>query len=222
VTVPLPAGWRFKYAVFDVEGVLLNARLLAKKTFGRFLEREYGIPPAAALTFYTQAQDLTLQEKFRRLLHGHGRPTQDLDKVVARFEEVLESERPVVYEGAREVLDALLEKGVLLFAVGSSPVEQIKARLERVDLLPKFREVVGREAGSKGYSQMEPLARSLGLPVVEFARDGIYFSASPGEVEEASRGGMAVAGVAHLVSAQALHESGAPVVLKYIGQLIFA
>ncbi|MBI3015034.1 MAG: HAD hydrolase-like protein [Candidatus Tectomicrobia bacterium] len=151
--MPLPAGWRFKYCVFDVEGVLLNARILAKKTFGRFLEREYGIPAAAALIFYTQAQDLTLREKFRRLLDDHGQPSPDLDAVVARFDEALESERPVVYEGAREVLDALLEKGAQLFAVGSSPVEQIKARLDRVDLLPKFREVVGQEAGSKGYSQ---------------------------------------------------------------------
>ena len=220
--MPLPAGWRFRYCIFDIEGVLLNARLLAKKTFGRFLAREYGIPASAALVFFTQAQDLTLTEKFQRIFEMRGQPVQELDSVIARFEETVESQRPLVYEGAREVLDALLEKGVLLFAVGSASVEQLRARLGQVDLLGKFRGVLGREAGPKGYPQMDPLARSLGISLADFSRDGIYITASPGEITDVSCRGMAVAGVAHLSSVQTLRESGAPVVLKYIGQLIFS
>lgn len=218
--MPLPSGWRFKYCVFDADGVLLNSRLLAKKTFGRFLESEYGIPAPAALVFYTRTPDLPLAGKFRRLFEDRRLPSGDLEVVVARFEESLETETPVVYEGAREVLEALQEKGVLLGAAGASSGEEIRSRLKRAGLLTHFHAVVGKEEGRKGGSQMEALACRLGVPLEDFVGRGIYFTASPREVREVSARGMAAAGVAHLASPRELSESGAPVVLRYIGELL--
>lgn len=220
--MPLPAGWRFPYAVFDVEGVLLNAHLLAKKTFGRFLEREYRIPAAAALVLYARSPDLTLEEKVRRLFADHQVREGNPQRAVARFEEMLESEPPVVYEGAREVLEALREKGVHLCAAGSGEEQRIRLRLEQVELLPFFEAVAGVEAGPEVCARMEALARRLGLPAADFLRQAIYFTASPREVRELSGKGMAVAGVAHLVPLRVLSDSGAPVVLKYIGQLLYS
>src|SRR3989304_3054930 len=148
----------FRFGLVDLEGVIFNPGILYRREFGRFLERRYHISAKEALRSYQAHEALPLQEKFARLLAEHGHPPEEAARAVAAFRAVVATSRPVVSEGARELLEILAARGTHLSALSETESRIAEGKLEEAGGGGGFPPGVGTEMGLGGGGEAGPRA----------------------------------------------------------------
>lgn len=209
----------FRFGLVDLEGVIFNPGILYRREFGRFLERQYHISAKEALRFYQTNEPLPLQAKFARLLAECGHPPEEAARATAAFQTVVATSRPVVSEGARELLEFLAARETHLFALSETESAIAEGRLEQAELQSLFRQVIGLERGPRGREQIAFCPQTVGLPVEAFAAQSFLLSGHPEDMVAAGELGCYAVGMAHLYPEDAFKVHGAQEVYRHVAHL---
>ncbi len=209
----------FRFGLVDLEGVIFNPGILYRREFGRFLERQYHISAKGALRFYQTNEALPLQAKFARLLAEGGHPPEEAARATVAFEAVVATSRPVVSEGARELLEFLAARGTHLSALSESESRIAEGKLEQAELQGLFRQVIGSERGPRGREQIAFCPQTVGLPVEAFAAQSFLLSGHPEDMVAARELGCYSIGMAHLYPEDAFKAHGAQEVYRHVVHL---
>src|SRR3970040_2276349 len=140
----------FRFGFVDLEGVIFTPGILYGREFGRFLERRYHISAKEALRSYQADEPLPLEAKFARLLAEHGHPPERRRQHEPPPRAVVATSRPVVSEGARELLEILAARGTHLSALSETEFRIAEGKLEEAGLRGGFRPVIGSEKALAG------------------------------------------------------------------------
>jgi phosphoglycolate phosphatase-like HAD superfamily hydrolase len=209
----------FRFGLVDLEGVIFNPGILYRREFGRFLERRYHISAKEALRFYQADEALPLETKFARLLAEHGHPPEEGARAAAAFWAVVGTSRPVVSEGARELLEILTARGTHLSALSETESHIAQGKLAEVELQSFLRQVIGTEQAPRNRDQIPFGAKTLGLTVEEFAAQSFLLSGRPEDMVAARELGCYAIGVTHLHPEDAFKAHGAHEVYRHVAHL---
>lgn len=209
----------FPLGIVDLEGVVLNPGILYRREFGRFLERRFQISAKEALLFYQAHEALPLEVKLQRLLAQHGLPIGEVAKIAEEFKGAANAGKPVVSEGAREVLEALLAREARLFALSTADAQTAQRRIEAAGLANLLPEVVGTDRAPTRREQIEVCASLVGLPPSAFAPQAFFLAGDPEEVSLARGMGVYCIGFAHAFPEAAFTAHGAQEVYRHIAHL---
>ena len=209
----------FRFGLVDLEGVIFNPGILYRREFGRFLERQYHISAKEALRFYQTNEPLPLQAKFARLLGERGHPPEEEARAAAAFQAVVATARPVVSEGARELLEFLAARRTHLSGLSETESRIAEGKLEQAELQGLFRQVIGSERGPRGREQIAFCPQTVGLPVEAFAAQSFLLSGHPEDMVAAEELGCYAIGMAHLYPEDAFKAHGAQEVYRHVAHL---
>jgi beta-phosphoglucomutase-like phosphatase (HAD superfamily) len=209
----------FHFGLIDLDGVVFNPELTNRREFGRFLEPRYRISAKEALRFYQAHLDLALEEKFARLLAQHGHGGEEAAAAAAAFQVAVAASRPVVSEGARELLEVLAAREATLFALSESESAMAQAKLGEAELASLFREVIGIDHAPGRRDQIAQSAERVGVPLDVFAAGSVVLLSRPEDVATAVALGCYPVGIAHRASEDALKVRGAREVYRHVAHL---
>ncbi len=209
----------FRFGLIDLEGVIFNAGILYRREFGRFLQGGYGISSKEALRFYQAHEGLPLEEKFDRLLAQHGRPPKEAAEAVAEFRASVAASRPVVSEGAGELLGILVAREAQLFALSETESGIANGKMEEAGLRIFFGHLIGTDQALQTPERIALCAEAIGLPLDVFAAQSFVLASNPEDVATAVRLGFYSIGVAHVFPEAALKASGAHEVYRHVAHL---
>jgi phosphoglycolate phosphatase-like HAD superfamily hydrolase len=209
----------FRFGLVDLEGVVFNPGILYRREFGRFLERGYRISAKEALRFYQAHEALPLEEKLARLLAEHGHPAEEGATAATAFRTAVTACRPVVSEGARELLEAFARREAVLFALSETETAAAEERLVATELTGLFRQVIGIDQASRGRGQIAHCAAAVHLPLHAFAGQSVALLRDPEEVALAAELGCYSIGVAHCFPEEVLKAHGAQEVYRHVAHL---
>ncbi len=216
----LPEIFSRSFGIFDLDGTIFNQRILLKRNFGKFFRLVYGISPKVSMKLFDSAGHLPLEERFRLVLVQHQLATERLKEDLDQFWKFVETDRPVVYETAREVLHLCQRKGITLFGTTELSEEVMRQKLEATHLHPLFQAVCGRETGPKGPAHFATFARGVSLSLPTFVEQAFYVAGSLKDLELARAQGIYGIGIANTVPMQELIKHGADQAFPYIGFLL--
>ena len=209
----------FRFGLIDLEGVIFNPGILYRREFGRFLQGRYNISAKEALVFYQAQEALPLEGKFDRLLAQHGRPPGETAEAVTAFRTSVAASRPVVSEGARELLEILVSREAQLFALSEAESRIADVKIQEVELRNFFGHMIGTEHAPRGRGQIAFCGDVVGLPLEAFAGQSFVLASSPEDVVAARELGFYSIGIAHLFPEDALKAHGAHEVYRHIAYL---
>ncbi|MFQ5839699.1 MAG: HAD family hydrolase [Candidatus Methylomirabilales bacterium] len=210
---------RYPAVLVDAEGVVLDRELLRRREFGRFLQRRLNLSPKTGLLFYQAHPELSLEEKFRRVLAEHGHQAVEPQEVIADFGADLLGARPVATEGAREVCTFLVARGLSLVLLTGMPRTIVIEQLRRIDMAEFFPRVVGVDDAAPGWAQFQAAAKALDMAPEDLPRQACYLAGRPNEVEAAAQAGIRVIACAHLADEATLRAHGAVEVFGHVARL---
>lgn len=209
----------FRFGLVDLEGVIFNPGVLYRREFGRFFQDRYQISAKEALRFYQSHELLPLEVKFARLLAQHGHPTGQASEVAGEFRGAVAGSRPVVSEGARELLAILASREAQLCVLSQVHSQIAGGKLEEVELRGLFGWVIGAEHASPGRGQMVLCPSMVGLPIETFATQSFMLTGTPEDVAAAGELGYYGIGIAHLFPEDAFTAQGAREVYRHVAHL---
>lgn len=209
----------FRFGLVDLEGVIFNPDILYRREFGRFLQRRYQISAKEALLFYQAHALLPLEVKFARLLAQHGHPAEQAAQAASEFRGAMAASRPVVSEGARELLQTLADREAQLFVLSETRSQIAERQLEEVELRDLFGWVIGTERAPRGRGQMVVCPETVGLPVETFAAQSFVLAGIPEDVAAARELGYYGIGIAHLFPEATFTAHGAREVYRHVAHL---
>jgi phosphoglycolate phosphatase-like HAD superfamily hydrolase len=209
----------FRFGLVDLEGVIFNPSILYRREFGRFLQARYPITAKEALRFYQAHEALPLEPKFAQLLAQLGHPAEEAAKVASAFRAAVATSRPVVSEGARELLESLAGRGAQLFALSETDSAIAEGKLEESELHSLFRQVIGTEQAPRGRGQIGRCPKAIGLPPEAFAAQSFLLSGHPEDMGAARELGCYAIGIAHLFPEDAFKSHGAQEVYRHVAHL---
>jgi beta-phosphoglucomutase-like phosphatase (HAD superfamily) len=209
----------FRFGLMDLEGVIFNAGILYRREFGRFLQGRYNISAKEGLRFYQAHEALPLEEKFVRLLAEHDRPPGEAPEACVAFRASVAASRPVVSEGARELLEILVAREAQLFALSETESQIANGEMEEVELRNFFGHVVGAEHAPRVRGQFALCAEAVELPLGAFAAQSFVLASRPADVATAGEMGFYSIGIAHVYPEAALKAQGAREVYRHVAHL---
>ncbi len=212
----------FRFGLVDLEGVIFNPGILYRREFGRFLQHRYQISAKEALRFYQAHEVLPLEVKLVRLLAQHGRPAEQAAQASTEFREVVAASRPVVSEGARELLQILASRETQLFVLSETEFGIAEGKLDEAGLKGLFGWVIGTERAPRGRGQMVACPETVGLPIDTFAAQSFLLTSIPEDVTVATELGYFGIGIAHLFPVDAFRAHGAREVYRHVAHLSLA
>ncbi|MFQ5881354.1 MAG: HAD family hydrolase [Candidatus Methylomirabilales bacterium] len=209
----------FRFGLVDLEGVVFNPAILYRREFGRFLQHRYRISAKEALLFYQTHEPLPLEVKFQRLLAQHGHRPEQAAEVAVAFLAAVAASRPVVSEGARELLETLVSGGVQLFALSERESHMAGGELEEAELRGLFRWVIGADQAPRGRGQLVICPEAVEQSLETFATQSFVLAGNPDDVAVAQDLGFYCVGVAHVFPETAFKAHGAQEVYRHIAYL---
>ncbi len=209
----------FRFGLVDLEGVIFNPGLLYRREFGRFLQERVGISAKEALRFYQAHEDLPLEAKFTRLLAEYGRAPEEATEAAVAFRVTVATSKPVVSEGARELLQALVSREAQLFALSETETRIAAGTMEEAELWHLFGHVIGTERAPRGRGQIALCAEAVGLPMEAFATQSFVLTSNPDDLAAARELGCYGIGIAHVFPEAALGTHGAQELYRHVAHL---
>ncbi|MFQ5962108.1 MAG: hypothetical protein ACE5MG_11995 [Candidatus Methylomirabilales bacterium] len=209
----------FRFGLIDLDGVVFNAGILYRREFGRFLQGRYSISVKEGLRFYEAHEGLPLEEKFDRFLAQRGRPSEEAAKAVTAFRASVAASRPVVSEGARELLGILVAREAQLFALSETESGIANGKMEEAELRIFFGHLIGTEHALQTPGRIALCAEAMGLPLDVFAAQSVVLASNPEDVATAVKLGFYSIGIAHVFPETTLKAHGSHEVYRHVAHL---
>lgn len=216
-----PKITEFRYAVFDLDGTLVDSVSYCQKVFAE-LAANRGIPEKEAYDFYASTTGLPLDIQFKKLLalKGFLYTKAELEDLRAGFNREFIKYNVSFFPDAICLIHALERAGVRLFVSSASSDETVIKRLNDGEILSRFERTCGSTQIDKGPAHIEEFAKHLDVLPVEFAMNAFFCGDGERDMEIASTTGLYPVGIAGTVSAERLYGAGAKRVVDRIGDLL--
>jgi phosphoglycolate phosphatase-like HAD superfamily hydrolase len=210
----------FKFAVFDLDGTLVNSMPVYQDTFASILER-YGVERGFCQRYYQNSAGTPLAKQFERMM-----PPELVEKdpmlipsLVNEFFSLVESLDFEFFSGVKHLLHLLKQRGKSMFV--STGTRNPQARLERIGCYYFFVRAIGADELPKGPEHFHLFAECLGVSVPEFCANAFMVGDGPSDMRLARqmRVGYAI-GVTNTVDSEKLMASGADETIDDIRDLM--
>ncbi len=172
---------KFKYAIFDMDGTLLDTMKYWRDSVGYYAEIK-GLPkPQISDDILDVAFDMPTNDGLKYLRQHSSDPlvhTLTRDNIYEVIEYFYFNE-PSPFDGIAEVLHVLKSYGVKLCCASATPTKLVRMALDRANLLPFFDFIVTTDDYPQGKSSpeiFEGIADSFGCKPNEMAlfEDALY------------------------------------------------
>ncbi len=214
---------KIKYAVFDLNGTLIDAMSIYTRVFCDVLKRRTGIEnlDIPDIEKYSVAATGTpWDEQFTYVLDSHKYSTDEVPKLLDEFCNIVNETKYSLFPKVKELLELFKEKGYrVLITSGSSTGAMIK-RIYDLGILNNIDFLLGFDTYKKSKKHMEMLAENENVSLEDFAGQAIYFGDGPGDMRIAKNSGLYAIGVAQTINTELLKDAGADLVLEKIGDAL--
>lgn len=199
--------------------MIFDPGILYRREFGRFLQARFNISAKEALLYYQAHEALPLEGKFTGFLAQHGFPPAEAAQATTAFRVSVAASRPVVSEGARELLDTLVSREAQLLALSETESRIAVGKMEEAELRNFFVHVIGAEHAQRWRSRIALCAEAIGLPLEALAVQGFVLGSRPEEIATARELGFYCIGISRVVPEDALKAHGAHEVFGHVAHL---
>lgn len=207
---------KFKYGIFDLDGTIVNSIPTYTETFCEILDEKFGISKEETEEYYRDSTATPLDEQFRCILELKGKSKNKIPEMVKDFFRIVNEKDFVLFDGAKNVLKDLYERGIMLFVTTGSEDETTTRRLDKAGISKYFTLVLGSSIKEKGPWHIERFAKTAKVPMDEFSKLAFYAGDGPYDMHIAKMFGIYALGIPTTVSANLLLESGADEVVEKI------
>lgn len=209
-----------KFGVFDFDGTIADTMPVYFHLSSQIIEKEYGLSGQEFEEFSTLYTGIPIDELFAKFLISKNRPTDRVSGQIKEFFEVANAMDFPLFDGAKETIEKIYDKGIKLFISTGSQTEKTKERLDRAGLLKYFSLVYGSSEIEKGPKHIEDFADFAGFSLEDFSNQAFFIGDGPGDMKLAKSCKMNAVGVAHTFEKEYLIQSGADLVLDRIIDLV--
>lgn len=211
----------FKYAVFDLDGTLIDSIEHCKKVFAA-LAGVRGIPEEEARQFYVRTTGMPLEEQFKMLLLAKGVPytEQEITALKAGFNTEFIKYKIKFFPGAKRLVQELGSREITVMISSASSDFTVEKRLRDGKLISYVSLFHGSTAIPKGQAHIDSFAKQLNIRAADFAANGFFCGDGETDMKIAVNAGFYPIGIAGTVSAELLEASDAQRVVKNIADLL--
>jgi len=206
----------FKHGIFDVEGTLIDNKrvyrwlvskisLALEPNGSELFLPAGGVPLPGWAKLFRQSQTLT-------------RISLIAERKILTLLDLLDKKDSKLFEGSKEVLFKLKQKGILLFATTGSKTEKAISMLKRAGILEFFTLITGSELPKKEHVKL--FAQRVNLPLDDFCKKTFLVSDGPVDLNLAAKNKIYGIGFASTFKAEYLFRSGAKQVISNLKELI--
>ncbi len=207
---------KFKFGIFDFDGNIVNAMPAYTKVFSEILRSKYGIGIKDSGEYYLNSTGTPIDVQFKCMLEKYCKPTDIISKLVDEFFDTVNKIDFVLFEGAKDTIEKLFDRGLKLFITTGSQTADTKKRLEKAGLIKYFSLALGSSEISKGPMHIKKFAESVELTFEDFSKQAFYRGDGPRDMEIAKMSGIYAIGIAQTVSKEKLLEAGADIAVGRI------
>jgi len=210
----------YKYGIFDLDGTIINSMPTYTKVFFEILSEKFKIDIKNSSEYYLKSAGTPIEIQFQQVLENNNISFENIPELVNEFFETVNSEKFLIFERSRTIIEYLYNKNVLLFISTGSTTECSKERLVKSDLLKYFSVILGSNKITKGPEHIKGFAKFVNLPTEEFARRSFYCGDGIRDMEIAKMFEIYAIGIAQTIEKDDLLEAGADVVVDKIGDVL--
>lgn len=206
--------WQF--GIIDVDGTLLKSKKVQRKIIS-LISRSRLNKPELLYMF----SSCTLFSCFcRRLafLKRYEKWGLRLDRLIFDLFDLTDRGKVKSYKGAREVLEQLVKKDMVLFASTVSRTQRTRERLRKLELLQFFSLVIGADIIPKA-DHIFWFTKFLGISPKKISKKFFWIGDTPHDIILAKSLGIYPIGITNTLEAEILKEAGAKEVIKHWEEL---
>ncbi len=218
---------RFKYAVFDVDGTIVDNMPAATDAFVHILQsKTQSIPSDEARRFYLDTAGTPIGVQFEMVLKNHrievdSSTIADMEKEYFAYRERLSSwQNAKLFPCMKDVLMHLHNNGMRIFLTSGSRTEEIKDSIRKKDIDKYIDCVLGGDKIPKGQAHIREFAKFTGSPLTDFCKNAFYVGDGTRDMEIAKEAGLFASGITNTVTEEKLKAAGAKIVIKRSDELL--
>ncbi len=190
-----------KFALFDTNKTIVADKKDISPYISESIRNIYGLITTVDITKY---EDFTAKETAIEILKENGISEQEINARLDRYLEDLPysyynvawSDKINILDGAKQLLEFLTKKGVMIGIATGEPAKIAKMRLEKVGLEKYFTFNSSAENGQTPSLILDSALKTLSLDYGFEKTDGLFFSSSKRFIEAAHQLGLYSVGVA--------------------------
>lgn len=218
---------RFEYAIFDVDGTIIDNMPAATDAFVHVLQsKTRSIPSDEARRFYLDTAGTPIGVQFEIILKNHriefdNSTITDMEKKYFAYRESLSSwQNAKLFPCMEDVLRHLHNNGLRIFLTSGSRTEEIKDSMKKRDVDKYIDYVLGGDKIHKGQAHIREFAKFVGFPLADFCKNAFYVGDGTRDMEIAKEAGLFAIGITNTVTEEKLKAAGANAVIKRSDELL--
>ncbi len=211
---------KYKFAIFDLDGTIIDAITMYTKVFSEILNIKYGINIWDSKSYYLDSIGNPIEVQFGYMLKKNNRSVEVVPQLVNEFFETVNKVNFNLFEGAEEIIVKFYKEGLKLFITTGSQTIDTQQRLRKMELLKYFSFVLGSELISKGPQHIEKFSQVTNTSIEDFSRKSFYCGDGSSDMEIAKHFGIYAVGIAQTLSKEKLFKAGADVVVDQIRDVV--
>ncbi|MEA3345807.1 MAG: HAD family hydrolase [Chloroflexota bacterium] len=213
----------FDFAIFDVDGTLINNMPLIRRVFAEILKEKLGLPQKESIEFLNSHTGLPVREIFEQVLITYHKNTdyekKDVQRLTKLFLKKIGKDSSPCFGGVKEVLSQL-QKNLRLFSTSGNSTQNVKISLSKAGLADYFDLILGSEKIPKGKEHIKVFAKSVGLSFSEFASKAFLVGDGKDDMAMARQCGIYAIGITNTVPAIELLNEGADEIIDKLEKLL--
>lgn len=211
----------FKYAVFDLDGTLIDSVQYCQKAFADVAATR-GVAEDEARQFYARTTGTPLDEQLKMLLLAKGvsYSEQEITVLKAGFNAEFIKYEITFFPGAKRLIQELYPRGVTTMISSASSDVTVEKRIRDGKLTSYISLFHGGTAIPKGQAHIDSFAKGLNISSADLAANGFFCGDGETDMRIAVNAGFYPIGVSGTVSAELLKAAGAKRVVAKIGDLL--
>ncbi len=208
-----------KFIICDVDGTIFDRMPYYTNVFAEICAQN-GVPKDLARDIYIATAGDVIFLQFEKAFEkaGVSRSAEVIQECGHAFWTEVKEAPVVLFPGARETLETLREKGLLLFASSGSTTKELIAAFKKHNL-PPFELILGSEELPKGSEHIHAFAQKVNLPIQKFAELAIFVGDGPSDMRLAKQFGILGIGVTTTTTAEMLSNAGATDTISLLSEL---
>ena len=212
---------RFRYAIFDCDGTLVDSIPTYNKLLKEILKQKYKIPIKNKEKFNEKFGDgVSFQEILLNILQNKA------PRLIAKIESMMvilfeRADKQIDYRlfpNTEQTLDTLFKKGLTLF-ISTACINRVVDKKTR-GIKHFFKHIMSSEKIPKSAAHIEEFVKLTGNTKDEFCKKAFFVGDTRKDIEIAKECGIYAIGITNTVNAEKLKNFGANAIIKNLSELL--